>query len=130
MTAPSPPSSGIPLVPRDQMIAMRLFELNEDIDLRIERLNRRIEVLNQQIAINDAQLAALPPLEPDDEPYPGDDLFEEYEFDEYPDSDSDSDSDTETVVEAWEDPATTPNRGYSLYYPRYLDEGLDALEDI
>lgn len=129
----------MPLVPHDQLVAMRLMEFNEDIDLRIERLNRRIEVLNQQIAVNDAQLAALPNPWPD--VYEGDDLFEEnqrddenilggFEYEEYPDSDSDGDSDAETVVEAWEDPSKTPNRGYSVYYPRYLDEGLDVLEDM
>ena len=122
----SDPIEFMPTIPREQFLAMRLYEMNEDIDLRIERLNRRIEVLNQQIAINDAQLVALN----DQQEYPGDDLFEEYEYEDYPDTDSDCDSDTETVVEPWEDPSQTPSRGYSLYYPRYLDEGLECLEDI
>ncbi len=123
------PIAEVPLVPRDQLLAMRLYEMNEDIDLRIERLNRRIEVLNEQIRLNDAHLANLNDM---DDGYAGDDLFDQegFEYEEYPDDGSDSDSDAETVVEPWEDPSVTPSRGYSVYYPRYLDEGLEILEDI
>ena len=123
------PIAEVPLVPRDQLLAMRLYEMNEDIDLRIERLNRRIEVLNEQIRLNDAHLANLNDM---DDGYAGDDLFDQegFEYEEYPDDGSDSDSDAETVVEPWEDPSVTPSRGYNVYYPRYLDEGLEVLEDI
>ena len=127
---------------QEDFAVQRLYEFNIQIEERISRLNERIAALDRQIVVNDHQLQALA----DDADYRNEmmgydsdqsDLLPEmlaydangdsdWEHEDIPDSDDESDDDT--VVETWADPIRTPDRRYNLYYPRYLDEGLECLE--
>lgn len=127
---------------QEDFAVQRLHEFNIQIEERIARLNERIAALDRQIVVNDHQLQALA----DDAEYRNEmgydsdqsDLLPEmldyqadsdsdWEREDIPDSDDESDDD-DTVVGTWADPIRTPDRRYNLYYPRYLDEGLECLE--
>jgi len=130
---------------QEDFSVQRLRDFSVQIEDRIARLNERIAALDRQIVVNDHQLQALA----DDAEYRNEmgyesdesdqsDLLPEmlgynaesesdWEHEDIPDSD-DEDSDVDTVVGNWTDPIRTPARRYNLYYPRYLDEGLECLE--
>jgi uncharacterized protein YihD (DUF1040 family) len=126
---------------QEDFAVQRLYEFNIQIEERISRLNERIAALDRQIVVNDHQLQALA----DDAEFRNEMGYDsdqsellpemlaydansdsDWEHEDIPDSDDDNDDDT--VVGTWDDPIRTPARRYNLYYPRYLDEGLECLE--
>lgn len=137
------------MVDQHDRLVDQLLASSRVIEARIARLDERILALDRQLAVNERILETV-----NIEPEYMDDLFsdDEYEREDYPSSDDSSDdsdddtvvyhdarsddgyesdvSDDDTVVCEWVNPYRTPERRYQLYYPAYLDEGLEILENI